>query len=159
MHAFVEVHVTPSKEVSGEPVGLGVCTIDHLFPFQRSASVPIALLSWEPTAVHRFAEAHHTATSSLETEPGEGVFRSDHLFPFHRSPSVRFPLPLLYWPTAVQAVGAVQETPWSWLNVAPDGLGLRWTVQPEAAATAVAAITSAKSAPPAMEILLLTALR
>ena len=38
-HAFAEVQAIPSKPELVEPLGLGVCTMDHFLPFQRSASV------------------------------------------------------------------------------------------------------------------------
>jgi hypothetical protein len=123
--------------------------MDHFLPFQLSASVWVALLpANEPTAMHLFAEAHHTAARLLDVALGDGVGRSDHFCPFHRSPSVRSALPLLYWPTAVQALGDAQDAPESWLCVAPEGFGLRCTFHPEPAAAATVAIVSVSTTTP-----------
>jgi hypothetical protein len=35
----LEKHETPSRKLMGEPEGLGVGRIDHVLPFQDSASV------------------------------------------------------------------------------------------------------------------------
>lgn len=71
-----DVHDTPMSALNVEPAGLGVCWIDHLLPFQRSArGTPRTWggepLPWTPTAVQSFVEMHDTALSA--PLPGEGT--------------------------------------------------------------------------------------
>ena len=51
VQTLADGHDTPDKIVAREPVGLGVCWIDHVVPFQRPASVTVVVLVEElPTA-------------------------------------------------------------------------------------------------------------
>ena len=58
-----------------------------------------------------------------------GVAWMVQVVPFQTSASVRNAPPVENWPTASHAVADVQETPLSWLLVAPDGIGVVWMVQ------------------------------
>jgi hypothetical protein len=72
MQNLRDVHDTPISSLDVEPAGLGVCWIDQLLPFQRSARgtlLPPTL--WTPTAVQTFVERHDTALSA--PLPGEGT--------------------------------------------------------------------------------------
>jgi hypothetical protein len=67
-----DVHDTPISVLDGEPAGLGVCWIDQLLPFQRSArGTPLPPTAWAPTAVQSFVEMHDTALRA--PLPGEGT--------------------------------------------------------------------------------------
>jgi hypothetical protein len=72
--------------------------------------------------VHRVAELHDTLSRMVGRSPRtSGVAWIDHVLPFHRSAS-ESSLPL--FPTAVQALAEVHETP---LNLPPNlGLGVAW---------------------------------
>src|SRR6516164_1902084 len=91
VQALADVHDTPPRTTDDPPAGVGVCWIDHVVPFHRSASDPPLLgpvLSM-PTAVQALADAHDTAPRPLPWTPvGLGVCWIDHLVPFHRSASV-----------------------------------------------------------------------
>jgi hypothetical protein len=109
VHAVAEVHDTPLRS---PPVGLGVASIAHVFPFQASASVPPGPA---PTAVHAVADVHDTPLRSPPV--GLGVASIAHDFPFQASANV----PLGPAPTAVHAVADVHDTP---LRSPPVGLGV-----------------------------------
>src|SRR5580704_12395899 len=129
----------------------------HAVPFHVSPSVPPPSLpapEEEPTAVHKAADWHDTPTRS-SSEPavpaGFGVGWMDHVVPFQASASVaasgapeapaarpgpprrRAPperrAPWMEDPTAVHAAGALHETPYRRLTMAPAGLGVASTLQ------------------------------
>lgn len=79
------------------PLGFRVCSIDHFFPFQRSASVTggLPLACQDPTAVQAPRDVHDTPARPADVEPaGLGVFSIDHLLPFQCSARVTIVLPL-----------------------------------------------------------------
>jgi hypothetical protein len=62
--------------------------------------------------VHAVEDVHDTPPRLGYFPVGLGVVWTDHSVPFHRSASVMFvPELLMYWPTAIQAVDDVQDTP------------------------------------------------
>jgi hypothetical protein len=142
VQALADVHDTPCRRVFDPPVGLGVCWIDHLVPFHRSASAP---LEEAPTAVQALADVHDTLYRKVNDEPvGLGVCWIDHLLPFQRSASVTVVVPLEEAPTAVQALADVHDTPFRMINDPPVGLGVCWIdhvlpFQPSASVTPVVA--------------------
>jgi hypothetical protein len=103
VQAVADVHDTPDSTLLVAPGGFWVVWVDHLVPFQRSASVAPPE---DPTAVQAVDAVQDTPD---RTPPAArlGVGWIDHLVPFQRSASVAPPEA----PTAVQAVDAVQDTP------------------------------------------------
>src|SRR6266516_6826200 len=102
----------------------------------------VALMLFQPTAMHAIAETHDTPESQLPVALGLGLGTTDQLVPFQDSISVAGPLPVL--PTAVHALAEMHDTPSSSLNVA--GLGLGTTDQTRVCAlvgrlTAAAVVT------------------
>jgi hypothetical protein len=87
VQALADAHDTPNRLLSDPPVGLAVCSIDHLVPFQRSATVtwrwrPFPELA--PTAVQALADTHDTLSKTLWL-PALAVCWIDHSVPFQRS--------------------------------------------------------------------------
>jgi hypothetical protein len=78
--------------------------------------------------MHIVAEAHDTPSNWMLSKPlfGPGVLWIDQLEPFQRSASLEPNAKVAGPPTAVHAVAAVQDTAPS---VAPERLGVVWTVQ------------------------------
>jgi hypothetical protein len=97
-------HETASRNEN--PVGLFVAWSDHLPRVQRSANVPPPVLVY-PTAVQSVADGQDTLVSP-ELSAGLRVRCSVHRLPFQRSASA--PLNPAN-PTAMQAVGDMQDTP------------------------------------------------
>jgi hypothetical protein len=82
----------------------------HELPFQRSANGTTVLLE-DPTAVQAVAALHETPLRTMYVAPaGLGVGWICQAVPFQRSASDTMVLPLLYTPTAVQAVAELHET-------------------------------------------------
>jgi hypothetical protein len=96
----------------------------QLVPSQLSAMTAPALLF--PTAVHAFGDVQETAFKNDPGLPEVGVGWMLQLVPSQRSVSVPTGLPELSKaaPTATQAEGDVQETPFKALKGAPAGLGV-----------------------------------
>jgi hypothetical protein len=68
--------------------GFGVDCVDHVVPFQLSASVDCMVPSQVPTALHEVAEVHETPSSTVDFAPeGLGVDWTDQVVPFQRSAS------------------------------------------------------------------------
>jgi hypothetical protein len=64
------MQATPSSPLFEDPMGLGVLWIDHLVPFQCSASVAEAvLLADAPTAVQELLEGQATPSRKLFLAP------------------------------------------------------------------------------------------
>src|SRR4029077_18556783 len=106
-------------------VWLGVVSIAHELPFQRSASVNSAPepLEYLPTAVHSLATVHDTPLRELPLDPvGLGVAWIAQAVPFQRSARVR-PSPC---PTAIHAFAALHATARRTLPVDP--VGVAWIV-------------------------------
>jgi hypothetical protein len=100
------------------PEGCGTRWMDHVLPFQYSASADWAPASpvLDPTAIHDPADGHDTPASMVTAAPaGRGTRWMDHLVPFHRSASG--PAPEL--PTTVPALADQQDTPASELGAGP----------------------------------------
>src|SRR5437763_10315504 len=103
-------------------------------PFQRSAKVSVVPdPSWYwPTAMQAMADGQDTPANELDSAPaGLGVDWTVQVFvlPFQRSAKVTEAPEIRYWPTAVQAVAEVHDTPNRRLDVAPAGTGTDWTTQ------------------------------
>jgi hypothetical protein len=133
VHAVADVHDTPSRPLVVVPAGLGTVWIDQLVPFHRSANgreLPVLLIK-EPTAMQAVLEVHDTCASPLDVAPGgPGMFWIDQLDPFHRSTSIRPSLSLFVeYPTAMQLVLEVQDTPLRLLKTAPGALAIDWLDQ------------------------------
>jgi hypothetical protein len=123
MHTVAEVQETPSRWLMF-PAPLGVAWLVQLLPFQASASVALVVpVADEPTASHTVAEKQETPRSPLEVWlVALGVAWMVQVLPFQTSARVWNVLPPVEnWPTASHAVADVQETPASWLLVAPAG--------------------------------------
>jgi hypothetical protein len=125
--ALAEVHATPLRDPPGRA---GVRWIDHDLPSHTSAKGPPPTDVTDPTAMQNVADVQETPDSPLMTAPGGlGVFSTDHEVPFPASASVTCaPVGPSRFPTAIQALGEVQETadscPWG-----VSGLGVGWTAQ------------------------------
>ena len=140
VHEAADWHDTPARRSrpSEVPAGLGVGWMDHVVPFHASASVaasgapePTAAargqdrpgvrgagtaraLDGGPTAVHAAAALHETPYRRLTMAPGGlGAARTFQVLPSHACASVTTSsvLVLSSFPTAMQAVAAVQDTP------------------------------------------------
>jgi hypothetical protein len=91
--------------------------------------------------VQALADVHDTPDRTVFDAPaGLGVVWIDHLLPSQRSASVTVVVPLEEWPTAVQALADVHDTPDRTVFDAPAGLGVVWIdhllpFQPSASAT------------------------
>jgi hypothetical protein len=122
VHAEDDLHATLAKKPPPAE-GCGVSWMVHRVPFLCSAKVP----EFEPpTAVH--AEAEVQATLDRPPPPaGLGAGWSRQLLPFHPSATaVCTPDRLAMTPTATQADGDEQATPFKALHAAPGGLGTGW---------------------------------
>jgi hypothetical protein len=120
------VQETPNRALPGAPAGLGVGWKVQFVPFHRSARVPVGLPKLSvrvPTAVQATADVQDAAPRK-PPPAGLGVCWMRHFTPSHRSASGRF----ADVPMAVQAEGAVQDTPARTLGAAPVGLGVGWMV-------------------------------
>jgi hypothetical protein len=104
VHTEAEVHETAPMPLLAAPGGLGTCWMLHLWPFQRSARRPDAVL---PVAVRAEAEVHETPPKKNPRLWEVGVGWMRHLWPFQRSASG----PALDPPTAVHDDDVVQATP------------------------------------------------
>jgi hypothetical protein len=96
-------------------------------PSHRSARVAVGLPELSvraPTAAQATADVHDTAARK-PPPAGLGVGWMRQVMPSHRSASG----PFADVPVAVQAEGAVQDTPFRTLGAAPVGLGVGWMVQ------------------------------
>ena len=94
-------------------------------PFHVSASVAQlwGLGRYWPVAVQALAEVQNTPSRELSVAPaGLGVACVVQTVPFHAAASV----PVAELPTAVQALGEVQDMPY---KPTPDELGVFWMVQ------------------------------
>src|ERR1700761_9569579 len=107
MQTVIDAHDMPSNSPSFAPLGRGICSIDQLTPFQRSASgtLPWARCVYCPTAVQSDADVHVTSESASVGDSlapgGVGLGSIVQLMPFHCSANVT---PLTNQPTAVQAI-------------------------------------------------------
>ena len=114
-------------------MGLGVVWIDQLVPFHRSTNVTLspALLMLSPTAVQAVLEVHDMPRRALPVAPrGFGRFWMDQLVPFQRSAKVCSSLSLFWeYPTAMQSVVEVQDTPSRLLKAAPLPSAVDWIDQ------------------------------
>jgi hypothetical protein len=125
--AVANVHDTPLSAAPTLPTGFAVLWIVQPLPFQTSANVRPAA---SPTASQAVADVHDTPLNPLSATPGGfGTLWIVQLLPFHVSAKLSWCLALTYDPTAVQAVVDGHETPFSWLALAPAGLGVSWTDQ------------------------------
>ena len=77
-------------------------------------------------AVH---DAHDTPWRTLNKPVGLGVLWIVQLVPFQRSARGTFEPLVATNPTAVHAVPAVHDTPFTPLSGTPAGLGVLWSVQ------------------------------
>ena len=128
VQAEAEVHETAFR-VYPAVAAVGDGWMLHFVPFHCSATVPALLpeLSNEPpTAVHAVADVHDAPVRELLAAPvGPGVGWMLQLVPSHRSAMT---CPRLLFPTAVHAVGDVQETAFNtdpWLAE----VGVGWMLQ------------------------------
>jgi hypothetical protein len=90
--------------------------VDQVFPFQYSTRrIEGLLLPREPpTEVHEEVEAHDTEARELPSEEGLADATIVHVAPSQLIARVALaPALSKYAPTAAQAVGDVQETPFS----------------------------------------------
>jgi hypothetical protein len=123
VHTDADVQNTPLR-LPDPCLGLGVGWIRHRLPFHRSASVPAFEL---PTAVHAEGDVQDTPLRKPPPCAGRGVGWIRHRLPSHRSArGWEAPARLMLTPTAVQADGAVHETPNRELTAAPRGVGVGW---------------------------------
>ena len=102
-------HATLLSRLEVAPVGLGLVTIDHVVPFQRSMSVFVVVAVSElPTAMQLVTAAHFTPDSRLAVAPGGlAVVTVAQNAPFQRIANVLAPRT----PTAWQLVAPEQEIP------------------------------------------------
>jgi hypothetical protein len=108
-----DVHDTPFKYAS-RPATAGVAWTLQVVPFRVSANGSTELsVALDPTAVQAVAKVQETASSELPALPiGVGVVWTVQAVPFQNSANgSSMSSSLTEMPTAVQAVGAVQETP------------------------------------------------
>jgi hypothetical protein len=134
MQAVGELHETPDKLLCGELGGPWKSGTDQVVPFQLSASAAVELSPvLNPTALQAvlpLAETQDTLENPLAVLPaGTTTFCGVHLVPFQRSASGTLLVPLKNEPTAVQAFGAVHESPCRAGSEPPAGMGAFWMVQ------------------------------
>src|SRR5215510_14058599 len=133
MQTVAELHDIPANPEPIDPAGAGVTWTRQLVPSHRSASGTLVpeLSRLAPPAVHALAEVQDTAKNSATADPaGLGVAWTRQLVPSHRSASaVVVPVASVWAPTAVHAVGEVQETAKKPLSGRPGGLGAAWLRQ------------------------------
>jgi hypothetical protein len=115
MHAVAEVQETLVNSLNVSRARLGAGFSAQLVPFHWATTLVqrlVAPLRDLPTAMQEVAEAHETASNVAFAEPvGFGVLCTVQAAPSHRSASVTFTEPgPSKLPTAVQAVGEVQDT-------------------------------------------------
>jgi hypothetical protein len=110
VHADLEVHETAPRKYPGL-CEVGDPWLLHFVPFHCSAIVPTLLpelSNQPPTAVHAFAEVHDTPVGRPPAASASvGIGWRLHLFPSHLSAPIA---PPVLFPTAVHALGEVQET-------------------------------------------------
>src|SRR6185503_7534621 len=84
-HKVALGHDTARSLGKVSPAGLGLATIDHEVPFQRSMRVRgVMPLSALPTAKQLVELRHVTSSSALFSAPdGFGLGTIDHVEPFH----------------------------------------------------------------------------
>jgi hypothetical protein len=122
VQAFPALQDTPERV---PPPGGSVWTT-HAVPFHRSANGVLWAL-W-PTAMHRFPR--HETPERTPPPVGFAEVWIDHADPSHRSTSVILaPEASTEYPTAVQALAVMQDTPVRALEVAPVGTGVERTDQ------------------------------
>ena len=88
MHAIALEHETLVSESNNIPLGLGLGWSTHPAPFQRSTRVtclPVALSTYQPTAVHARALVHDTPDRALSLATGVGADCIVHAVPSHCS--------------------------------------------------------------------------
>lgn len=152
MQDVAELHDTAENELNFAPLGFGVASSPQLLPFQRSASVTLAL---PPTAVHAPAEVQEVPKRSLESVArGLGVDWIAHVLPFQRSAKVagRAPLEFSDPPTARHAFAELHNTLLRAPSGRPVGFEIDWTDQPLPfhRSASGACLPPAKAYPPAM---------
>jgi hypothetical protein len=122
-----EVHDTPFRPLAAVPAGLGVGSIAHLVPFQRSASVPAVVC---PTAWQDEGEVHDKPRSCAPRDPtGFRVCSSRHRWPFQRCAivsGVPEPFENRENPNALHASEEGQATPRRKSPCTAYGLEVRW---------------------------------
>src|SRR5579864_3150728 len=114
VHSVEELHETPARWVFVAPAGFGGSCMSHWVPVSRSANAKVidVLSVHDPTAVQAVLEVHDTASSVLRVAlAGDGTVMRVHFVPFQLSPIGLGPEPLLYVPTAMQALSAGHDTP------------------------------------------------
>src|SRR5437763_14896970 len=124
MHDLVDTHETlrsPLPAALGSTVG---ATVQRKPSHDPMSGCFVGPSLDEPTAVHEVADKQETPSSSLSA-PFTGLYRTDQYWPSH----CRMYAPLeVETPTAVQAVGEVQDT----LRSEPSTVSrLCWTDQVE----------------------------
>jgi hypothetical protein len=136
MHTCDEAQEIPLRTAGRAPVMFRVTWSFQETPFHSSANVgPKSKSTGElhPTAMHAADdERHETPSRMLTLSPPPGVDVIFHVDPFHTSPRVAEKTELEGCsPTAIQALGDLQETARRRLPVAPASLGtaLGWTLQ------------------------------
>jgi hypothetical protein len=109
-------HDTPDSAALVIPGVSSAFWVDQVFPFQYSTRrIEGLLLPREPpTEVHEEVEAHDTEARELPSEEGLADATIVHVAPSQLIARVALaPALSKYAPTAAQAVGDVQETPFS----------------------------------------------
>src|SRR5260370_40742623 len=83
VHADDAGHVTPNRELTTAPRGLGVRWMRHWLPFHRSARVTVTpeALTYVPTAVHEVAAVQDSQNSWPVGTLGFGLGVIDHPAP------------------------------------------------------------------------------
>jgi len=127
MQARGAVQDTEVRKLCAAPRGLGVGWMAQVVPFHRSARVlPLAV---PPTAMQAERDAHDTLFSA-PPPGGLGMDWLRQVVPSHRCARVAMVRDLVVVPpTATQAEGAVQATPFRLLDAAPGGFGAGWVRQ------------------------------
>jgi hypothetical protein len=110
VHRLADVHDTADSLP-----GRGAGRMDHLRPFQRSASGTSApaLLVRRPIAMHLLADEHDTLPRLPDRVPrGRGTLLARHVRPFQVFASgLLAPALLVELPTATHARAVAQDTP------------------------------------------------
>ena len=145
------VHDTLERLALKLPSGLGLATIDHFAPFQRSTNGRdgATAVVYSPTATQFVWVVHDTLESLAPKLPG-GLWLAtiDHRVPFQRSIKILgTPEAAVATPTATQLVLVMHDTLERPAPEVPGGSGLATIDQPGAAPTGT---TSAIASAPAM---------
>ncbi len=109
MHHVGPMHDTALRSTLLWPVGLGLGTMAHAVPFHCSVKLALPEV---PTPMHIVTAVHDTPLKNPPLPGSAGVVWRDHVVPSHFIATGAYtPPPKKAWPTAIQPVAPMHETP------------------------------------------------